>query len=61
MENDDEGEDDEGPIELFGIHRLQLAPGSRSGYVGVANCLCSCNYPRDSLQSPAARFALTRT
>ena len=32
---EDEGEDDEGPIEVFGIHRLVLKPGSRSGYVGV--------------------------
>ena len=26
---------DEGPIEVFGVHRLELGPGSRSGYVGV--------------------------
>ena len=32
---EDEGEDDEGPIEVFGIHRLVLKPGSRRGYVGV--------------------------
>ena len=33
---DDENEDDEqGPIEVFGIHRLALKPGSISGYVGV--------------------------
>ena len=32
---EDEGEDDDGPIEVFGIHRLVLKPGSRSGYVGV--------------------------
>ena len=28
-------EDDEEPIEVFGIYRLTLKPGSRSGYVGV--------------------------
>jgi hypothetical protein len=28
-------EDEEGPIEVFGIYRLALKPGSRSGYVGV--------------------------
>ena len=32
MEDD---EDDEGPFEMFGIHRLELAPGTKSGYVGV--------------------------
>ena len=32
MEDD---EDDEGPFEEFGIHRLELAPGTKSGYVGV--------------------------
>ena len=32
MEDD---EDDEGPFEVFGIHRLELAPGTKSGYVGV--------------------------
>ena len=35
MGEDDEGTDDEGPIEVFGIHRLELKPGSKSGYVGV--------------------------
>ena len=35
MSEDDEGTDDEGPIEVFGIHRLELKPGSKSGYVGV--------------------------
>ena len=31
-----EGEDNgRGPIEVFGIHRLELAPGTKSGYVGV--------------------------
>ena len=33
-----EGSDDEeaeGPFEVIGVHRLKLAPGSRSGYVGV--------------------------
>ena len=32
MEDD---EDDEGPFEAFGIHRLELAPDTKSGYVGV--------------------------
>ena len=32
---EEEGEDDVGPIEVFGIHRLELAPGTKSGYVGV--------------------------
>ena len=32
---DDEGKDDEGPIEVFGVHRLELAPGTMSGYIGV--------------------------
>ena len=32
MEDD---EADEGPFEEFGIHRLELAPGTKSGYVGV--------------------------
>ena len=32
MEDD---EDDEGAFEVFGIHRLELAPGTKSGYVGV--------------------------
>ena len=32
MEDD---EDDEGPFEVFGIHRLELAPGTKSGDVGV--------------------------
>ena len=35
MGEDDEGTDDQGPIEVFGIHRLELKPGSNSGYVGV--------------------------
>ena len=36
MEGDEEeGEDDVGPIEVFGIYRLELAPGTKSGYVGV--------------------------
>ena len=35
MGEDDEGTDDEGPIEVFGIHRLELKQGSKSGYVGV--------------------------
>ena len=31
-----EGSDDEeGPFEVFGVHRLKLAPSTRSGYVGV--------------------------
>ena len=33
-----EGSDDEdanGPFEVFGVHRLKLAPGTRSGYIGV--------------------------
>ena len=30
-----EGEDGEGPVEVFGIHRLELKPDSQSGYVGV--------------------------
>ena len=32
---EEEGEDDVGPFEVFGVHRLELAPGSKSGYVGV--------------------------
>lgn len=32
---DDEGEDDEGPVEVFGVHRLELAPSTKSGYIGV--------------------------
>ena len=32
MGEDDEGTDDQGPIEVFGIHRLELKPGSNSGY-----------------------------
>ena len=35
MGEDDEGTDDQGPIEVFGIHRLELKPGSNSSYVGV--------------------------
>ena len=38
MEDDEEGEDEEGPIEVFGVHRLQLAPGTKSGYTGVRPC-----------------------
>ena len=41
MGEDDEGADDEGPIEVFGVHRLeQEAPGtkSKSGYIGVWPC-----------------------
>ena len=33
-----EGSDDEeaeGPHEVFGVHHLKLAPGTRSGYLGV--------------------------
>ena len=32
MGEDDEGTDDEGPMEVFGIHLLELKPGSKSGY-----------------------------
>ena len=35
MEGEEVEEDDEAPIEVFGIHRLELKPGSKSGYVGV--------------------------
>ena len=28
-------DDEEGPFEVFGVHRLKLAPSTRSGYVGV--------------------------
>ena len=35
---DDEDADDEEPIEVCGIHRLELAPGTKSGYVGVRPC-----------------------
>jgi hypothetical protein len=31
----EESEDEEGPIEVFGIHRLELAQGTKSGYIGV--------------------------
>ena len=36
----EEGEeaDDEGPIEVFGVHRLELALGTKSGYIGVRPC-----------------------
>ena len=30
-----EGEDAAEQIEVFGVHRLALAPATRSGYVGV--------------------------
>ena len=30
-----EGEDSEPRVEVFGVHSLPLAPGTRSGYVGV--------------------------
>ena len=32
---EEEGEDSELQVEVFGIHRLELAPGTRSGYIGV--------------------------
>ena len=35
MEDDEEGKDEEGPIEVFGVHRLQLALGTKSGYIGI--------------------------
>ena len=35
MERMEDEEDNEGRIEVFGIHRLELKPGSTSGYVGV--------------------------
>ena len=35
MEGEEVEEDDKAPIEVFGIHRLELKPGSKSGYVGV--------------------------
>ena len=38
MGEDDEGTDDEGPIEVFGVHGLELAPGTKSGYIGVRRC-----------------------
>ena len=31
----DDAEADEGPAEVFGVHRLRLAPGTKSGYLGV--------------------------
>jgi hypothetical protein len=34
MEGSDD-EETEGPHEVFGVHLLKLAPGSRSGYIGV--------------------------
>ena len=36
MGEDIEGTDYEGPIEVFGVHRLELAP--KSGYIGVRPC-----------------------
>ena len=30
-----EGDRDKAPVEVFGVHRLELNPGSKSGYVGV--------------------------
>ena len=35
MERMEDEEDNEGRIEVFGIHRLELKPRSASGYVGV--------------------------
>ena len=32
---EEESEDSEPQVEVFGVHRLELAPGTRSGYVGV--------------------------
>ena len=32
---EEEGEDSEPRFEVFGLHSLPLAPGTRSGYIGV--------------------------
>ena len=31
----EESEEEEEQVEIFGVHRLQLAPGTQSGYIGV--------------------------
>ena len=33
-----ESEDDEGAVKVFGVHRIELATGTKSGYVGVRRC-----------------------
>ena len=30
-----EGEEADAPVEVFGVHRLRLAPGTKSSYLGV--------------------------
>ena len=38
----DDSEADEGPAELFGVHRLRLAPGTKSGYMGWRSRFSCC-------------------
>ena len=35
MEEEGPVEEEEGPVEVFGVHRLELAPSTKSGYIGV--------------------------
>ena len=37
-----DSEADEGPAEVFGVHRLRLAPGTKSGYMGWRSRFSCC-------------------